>query len=42
MKSGSLKLWWFSPLIAFDCILGIILLVVGLLLLAPNVQQSLR
>jgi len=42
MKSLSLKLLWLSPLIIFDCILGIILLVAGLLLLAPNVQQSLR
>ena len=30
------------PLIAFDFILGIILLVVGLLMLAPMVQESLR
>jgi hypothetical protein len=42
MRSLSLKLLWFSPLIAFDFILGIILLVAGLLLLAPSVQQSLR
>jgi len=31
-----------SPLIAFDFILGIILLIVGLLILAPMVQESLR
>ena len=42
MKSLSLKLVWFAPLLAFDCILGIILMVAGLLLLAPDVQQSLR
>jgi hypothetical protein len=38
----SLLLLWFSPLIAFDFILGIILLIVGLLILAPMVQESLR
>ena len=38
----NLLLLWFPPLIAFDFILGIILLVVGLLILAPMVQESLR
>jgi hypothetical protein len=42
MKSQLLDLLWFSPLVVFNCILGIILLVAGLLLLAPSVQESLR
>jgi hypothetical protein len=40
MKVPVLDLWCFS--IAFNCILGIILLVVGVLLLAPGVRESLR
>ena len=42
MKSLLLHLLWFSPLVVFNCILGIILLVAGLLLLAPSVQESQR
>jgi hypothetical protein len=38
----SLSLVWSPHLIAFDFILGIILLVVGQLILAPSVQESLR
>lgn len=43
MKSRmSLDLLWVSPLVVFNCILGVILLVAGLLLLAPSIQESLR
>ena len=43
MKSRmSLDIVSVSPLVVFNCILGIILLVPGLLLLAPIVQESLR